>query len=64
MLILNGERDESNRKEEAEAAAVARDATIVMMEDAGHACALTRPEAFSTAIDRFYTRLRDAGMVD
>ncbi|MDH3247574.1 MAG: alpha/beta hydrolase [Acidimicrobiia bacterium] len=53
VLILNGERDEGNREEEEDAAAVAKDATIVMVEDAGHACSLTQPAAFSAAIDDF-----------
>ena len=53
VLILNGERDKGNREEEEEAAAVAKDATIVMVEDSGHACSLTKPEAFSEAIHQF-----------
>ncbi len=51
VLILNGERDEGNREEEADAASAALDATIVMVEDAGHACSLTQPAAFSAAMD-------------
>ncbi len=53
VLLLNGERDKPNRGEELEAATVGRDVTIGMVEDAGHACSLTQPEAFSAAIDRF-----------
>jgi pimeloyl-ACP methyl ester carboxylesterase len=53
VLLLNGERDKGNREEEADCAAAAGDATIVMVEDAGHACSLTQPEAFSEAIHQF-----------
>lgn len=60
ILILNGERDEGNREEEQDAAAIAKDATIVMVEDAGHACSLTQPDAFSAAIAKFCTQLPDA----
>lgn len=64
VLLLNGERDESNRNEEQDAAAVAKDATIVMVEDAGHACSVTQPVAFSAAIDRFCMQLRDTRALD
>ena len=57
VLILNGERDKGNREEEEEAAAVAKDATIVMVADSGHACSLTQPEAFSESIHTFCTTL-------
>lgn len=53
VLLLNGERDKPNRGEEVDAASVGRDVTIVVVEDAGHACSLTQPEAFSDAVDRF-----------
>ena len=53
VLILNGERDESNRKEETEALAAASDAVIATVGDAGHACSLTQPAAFSAAVDGF-----------
>ncbi len=55
VLILNGERDKGNRAEEDDAAAVAKDVTIVMVEDSGHACSLTQPEAFSESIHTFCT---------
>ena len=64
VLMLNGERDESNRDEEADAAAVASNAVIEMIEDAGHACSLTQPVAFSDAIDRFCAKLRDVPTID
>jgi pimeloyl-ACP methyl ester carboxylesterase len=52
ILLLNGERDEVNRKEEA-AMAAAGGARIEMVEDAGHACSLTQPEAFSESVRAF-----------
>jgi len=52
ILLLNGERDTVNRKEEA-AMAAAAGARIEMVEDAGHACSLTQPEAFSEAVRAF-----------
>jgi pimeloyl-ACP methyl ester carboxylesterase len=52
ILLLNGERDEVNRKEEA-AMAAAGGARIEMVEDAGHACSLTQPEAFSESVRVF-----------
>ncbi len=53
VLLLNGERDNVNRDEEAEAAAVSRDVSVETIADAGHACAITQPDAFCNAIDRF-----------
>ena len=61
VLLLNGERDKPNREEEAAAAAAAKDATVVMVEDSGHACALTQPEAFSYAIHQFCKDRLDGG---
>ena len=52
ILLLNGERDKVNRKEEA-ALAAASGAKIEMVANAGHACSLTQPEAFSEAVRRF-----------
>lgn len=52
ILLLNGERDKVNRKEE-EAMAAAGGARIEMVEDAGHACSLTQPEAFSESVRAF-----------
>ena len=64
VLLLNGERDEPNRQEEADAAAAAKDATIATVEDAGHACSLTQPAAFSAAVDLFCVQLRDTRSID
>ena len=52
ILLLNGERDKVNRKEEA-ALAAASGARIEMVEDAGHACSLTQPEAFGESVRAF-----------
>ncbi len=52
ILLLNGERDKVNRKEEA-AFAAAAGAGVETIPDAGHACSLTRPEAFSEAVRAF-----------
>jgi pimeloyl-ACP methyl ester carboxylesterase len=52
ILLLNGERDKVNRKEEA-AMAAAGGARVEMVEDAGHACSLTQPEAFSESVRAF-----------
>lgn len=56
VLILNGERDDVNRNEEADLLAARPDAEIVMVEDAGHACSVTQPEAFNEAIRQFARR--------
>jgi pimeloyl-ACP methyl ester carboxylesterase len=52
ILLLNGERDKANRKEEAALAATAA-ARIEMVPNAGHACSLTQPEAFSESVRAF-----------
>ncbi len=52
ILLLNGERDKVNRNEEA-AMAAAGGARIEMVSDAGHACSLTQPEAFSESVRVF-----------
>ncbi len=52
ILLLNGERDKVNRKEEA-AFAAATGAGIETIPDAGHACSLTRPGAFSESVRAF-----------
>ena len=53
VLVLNGERDKVNRKEEEAALARMVDGRAEMIEDAGHACVLTRPEAVRWALERF-----------
>jgi pimeloyl-ACP methyl ester carboxylesterase len=52
ILLLNGERDKVNRKEEG-ALAAASNARVEMVENAGHACSLTQPEAFSESVRAF-----------
>jgi len=52
VLLLNGERDKVNRKEEAALAAVGG-ARVEMVSDAGHACSLTQSEAFSESVRAF-----------
>ncbi len=52
VLILNGERDKANRECE-EDAARRWGAELVVLEDCGHACALSQPDAFSEAAGEF-----------
>lgn len=53
VLVLNGERDTTNRREEHAAAARCRAARIETIPDAGHACAISRPEAFRSHVEAF-----------
>lgn len=53
VLILNGERDSVNRKEEHALLARLARGRIETIEDAGHSCAVTRPDAFRAAVERF-----------
>lgn len=53
VMILNGERDNVNRDEEADLIEARPDAEIVMIEDAGHACSITKPEVFNEHVRRF-----------
>lgn len=55
ILLLNGERDKVNRKEEA-ALSAASGARVEMVADAGHACSLTQPQAFSESVRTFARR--------
>ena len=52
ILLLNGERDTVNRKEEA-ALAAAAGARVEMVRNAGHSCSLTQPEAFGESVRAF-----------
>ena len=56
VMILNGERDDVNRKEEGDLLLARPDAEIVMIEDAGHACSTTQPEVFNEHVRRFARR--------
>ncbi len=53
VMVLNGERDTVNRDEEADLLRARPDAEIVMIEDAGHACSITKPEVFNEHVRRF-----------
>jgi len=53
LLILNGELDRPNRKQEQEFAAVAKEAQIKIINGAGHACAIEKPGAFNQALFAF-----------
>ena len=50
VLIANGERDEDNREAEELFREHVPNAESVVIEDAGHACALQQPEAFAKAV--------------
>lgn len=53
MLLLNGERDTVNRKEEADFLKHRPGTRVEMVADGGHACSLSQWKAFSEAIRRF-----------
>ncbi len=53
VLILNGERDTVNRKEEPGLLEARPDADIVTIHDAGHACSFTQAGAFNDHVRRF-----------
>lgn len=53
VLILNGERDKVNRAEEHDLLAARPDAQIVTIENAGHACSITQPDAFNARVRAF-----------
>ena len=57
-LILNGERDKVNRPAE-DAAAARWGAEVVVLEDCGHACGITQPEAFADQVREFAARVGD-----
>ena len=53
VMILNGERDDVNRKEETDLLEARPDAQIVTVEDAGHACSFTQAESFNRHVRDF-----------
>jgi pimeloyl-ACP methyl ester carboxylesterase len=53
VLLLNGERDRENRREEAEVLRRCRNATAITIADAGHSAAILRPEPFADAVRDF-----------
>ena len=50
FVIANGERDEENRDGEERFMELNPQARSVVIEDAGHACAMTQPRAFAEAV--------------
>lgn len=57
ITLINGERDTANRREEADFLGHRPDTEVVVIEDAGHACALSRPEHFAAALTAFARRV-------
>lgn len=57
ILILNGERDKVNRKEESAARIAWQLATVQTIENAGHACGITQPERFLEAVMGFAKKI-------
>jgi pimeloyl-ACP methyl ester carboxylesterase len=57
VLILNGEKDSVARKGEKAFASACRDARIVVLPGAGHACSLHQPAAFNAAVREFAARV-------
>lgn len=57
VLILNGEKDSVARKGEQAFAAACRDARIVVLPGAGHACSLHQPAAFNATVREFAARM-------
>ncbi|MGE3889680.1 MAG: alpha/beta fold hydrolase [Vicinamibacterales bacterium] len=57
VLILNGEKDSLARKGEQAFAAACRDARVVVLPGAGHACSLDQPAAFNAAVREFAARV-------
>lgn len=52
VFLVNGERDQANRDAESLFKAHVPSAVTVVIEDAGHACALQQPKSFATAVSR------------
>lgn len=50
IVIANGERDDPNRASEDHFIGMHPDAKVMMIEDAGHACAIQQPVAFAGAV--------------
>ena len=58
VLVLNGERDKVNRKEEHEAIEGLANASLQVLDDCGHSCVITKPDAFKAAVEAFVATLR------
>ena len=57
VLILNGEKDSVARHGEMAFAAACREARVMVLPGAGHACSLDQPVAFNAAVREFAARL-------
>lgn len=57
IVIANGERDADNREHEKYFKEHFPDATSVVIDDAGHACAVQQPAAFAAAVDRLMSEV-------
>ena len=57
VLILNGERDKVNRKEEHAAMEGVANVTLKVLDDCGHSCVITKPDAFKAAVEAFVATL-------
>ncbi len=53
ILIVNGENDRPNRKQEQEFLRAAPNSRLKIIDGAGHACAIEKPEAFTQALLEF-----------
>ena len=56
IVLANGERDTANRDAEALFREHHPGTESVVIEDAGHACALQQPEAFAAAVRHMLSR--------
>lgn len=57
IVVANGERDEGNRKYEKQFLSHVPTASVITIEDAGHACALTQPAAFAAAVEQLMSEV-------
>jgi len=57
ILIMNGEHDTLNRRNEAKMIAAADHAAIEVLKGCGHLCSLERPEEFSSVVRQFSERI-------
>ncbi len=53
VLVLNGDRDKPNRRAAASFTAAAQNGQAQIISQAGHACSLEQPQAFTSAVRRF-----------
>lgn len=57
VLILNGEHDQANRKQEHDFLSATPQGSLKIIDGAGHACAIEKPEAFNQAVLNFATQV-------